>query len=137
MEQFITLIAGIVPAGFPSPALDYAEERIDLTKTLIENPLSTFLVRSTGDSMLNAFIPPNALLIVDRSLEAVNGDIVLAVLEGEFTVKYLKKNDFKCWLVPANRHYPDIEITPETEMKVWGVVTYIITDAKKVRQCMR
>jgi DNA polymerase V len=137
MDGSIALITGKVPAGFPSPALDYAEERIDLTKILIANPLATFIIQCTGDSMVNAFIPPKALLVVDRSITPENGDIVVAVVNGEFTVKYLRKNAFKCWLVPGNRHYPEIEVTPEMNMQVWGVVTYIITDTKDVRQCMR
>ncbi|MEJ7672703.1 MAG: S24 family peptidase [Chitinophagaceae bacterium] len=80
-----------VPAGFPSPAADYSEERIDLNKTLIKHPLSTFLIECEGTSMVNAFIPPKAKLLIDRSITPKNGDIVLAVLNGEFTVKYLKK----------------------------------------------
>src|SRR6267154_1544760 len=94
-----------VKAGFPSPAMDYLEERISLDKEFIKHPLSTFIIESSGDSMINAFIPPKAKLLVDRSITAKNGDIVLAVINGEFTVKYLKKNDFKCWLVPANSKY--------------------------------
>ncbi len=125
-----------VKAGFPSPALDYLEERIDLNKELIRHPLATFIIECTGDSMINAFIPPKAKLIVDRSLTAKNGDIVLATLNGEFTVKYLKQNDYKCWLIPANKKYPDIEITPEMNMQVWGVVTGIISDPKELRRCM-
>lgn len=132
----IVLYRTPVQAGFPSPALDYAEERIDLTKALIKNPLSTFIIECSGDSMINAFIPHKALLIVDRSLTPENGDIVLAVVNGEFTVKYLKKNSVRCWLVPANRKYQEIPITVEMNMQVWGVVTYIITDTKEVRQCM-
>ena len=81
-----------VPAGFPSPALDYLEDRIDLSKDLIRHPASTFIVECTGDSMMGAFIPPKARLVVDRSLTPVNGNIVVAVLNGEFTVKFIRKN---------------------------------------------
>jgi DNA polymerase V len=126
----------LVPAGFPSPAMDYMEERISLDKELIKHPLSTFLVESTGDSMINAFIPPRAKLLVDRSLTPKNGDIVVAEINGEFTIKYLKKNDFKCWLVPANSKYKEIQITEEMDMRIWGVVTNIITDTRQVRSCM-
>lgn len=125
-----------VPAGFPSPAMDYMQERIDLNKELIQHPLSTFIVQCEGLSMINAFIPPRARLIVDRSLTAKNGDIVLAVLNGEFTVKFLKKNRYKCWLMPANSKFKEIEITPEMDMQIWGVVTNIITAANEVRSCM-
>ena len=125
-----------VPAGFPSPAMDYMQERIDLNKEFVPHPLSTFIIESTGYSMINAFIPPRARLIVDRSITPKNGDIVLAVLDGEFTVKFLKKNEFKCWLVPANSKFKEIEINGEMDMQIWGVVTNIITDAKSVRSCM-
>jgi DNA polymerase V len=125
-----------VQAGFPSPALDYMEERIDLNKVFVPHPLATFIVECRGDSMINAFIPPKAKLLVDRSLTPKNGDIVLAELDGEFTVKFLKKNDFKCWLVPANSKYRDIEISGERVLNVWGVVTAIITETKDVRACM-
>lgn len=125
-----------VHAGFPSPALDYMEERISLDKQYIKHPLSTFIVECTGDSMIQAFIPPKARLVVDRSVTPRNGDIILAELNGEFTVKFLKKNDFKCWLVPANRKYPDIEISAEQTLQVWGVVTAVIFDTKDVRQSM-
>ncbi len=125
-----------VPAGFPSPAMDYQEERIDLNKLYIRHPLSTFIVDCSGDSMINAFIPPKARLVVDRSVEPKNGDIVLAVLHGEFTVKYLRKNEFKCWLVPANKKYQPIELSGETPLQVWGVVTAIMIEPKDVSGCM-
>src|SRR6188508_2447423 len=82
-----------VPAGFPSPAADYAEERINLNDFLIQHPEATFIVRCEGDSMINAFVSPKCYLVVDRSLTARNGDIVLAYVAGRFTVKYLQKND--------------------------------------------
>ena len=78
--------------------------------------------------MLNAFIPPKAKLLVDKSITPKNGDIVLAVLNGEFTVKYFKKNEHKCWLVPANSKYNEIEITDAMSFQVWGVVTSIIVN---------
>jgi DNA polymerase V len=121
------------PAGLPSPAADYIEDRINLNDFLIRHPLSTFIVRCTGDSMINAFIPPACYLVVDRSLNANNGDIVLAYLNGEFTVKMLRKNDFKCWLIPANKKYREIEVTPEMNMMIWGVVTSVISNPKELR----
>jgi DNA polymerase V len=135
-EMTIALFSNKVHAGFPSPAMDYMEERIDLNKEFIKHPLATFIVECTGDSMINAFIPPKARLIVDRSVSPKSGDIVLAVLNGEFTVKFLKKNDYNCFLVPANSKYKEIKILPEMNMEVWGVVTSIITDAKDVTRCM-
>ena len=124
------------PAGFPSPAADHAEERIDLNKEFIRHPLSTFIIECEGDSMIDAFIPQKARLIVDRAITPKNGDIVLAVINSEFTVKFLKKNDHKCWLIPANKKYRDIEITPEMNMQVWGVITYIISNPKDLKRCM-
>jgi DNA polymerase V len=135
MSNILFYQAGI-KAGFPSPAADYLEDRIDLTKVLIKNQLATFIIECTGDSMINAFIPHKALLVVDRSIEPASGHIVLAVLNGEFTVKFLKKCKTQCWLVPANEKYKQIEITPDMEMKVWGVVTHIITDTKELVKCM-
>lgn len=134
--MMISSFSVAVPAGFPSPAMDYMEERIDLTKEYIKHPLSTFIVECTGDSMINAFIPPKSKLVVDRSITPQNGDIVLAEVNGEFTVKFLKKNDFKCWLIPANSKYKQIEITGENTLTVWGVVTAILIEPKDVRGCM-
>jgi len=124
-----------IPAGFPSPAADYMEERIDLNKELVPRPNSTFVVSCQGDSMINAFIPAKAKLVVDRSLKPQNGSIVVAVVNGEFTVKYLRKNKYKCWLVPANSKYTEIEITDDMNMQVWGVVTNIIINPTDVK-CM-
>ena len=133
----ITFIHAKVKAGFPSPALDYMEERIDLTKSFVSQPEYTFLFQCVGDSMINAFIPPKAYLLVDRSRKPVNGDIIVAALNGEFTVKFLKMNQHKSWLVPANSKYKDLEITAETDLNIFGVVTAVITPTDIVRQCMR
>ena len=132
----IAFFDAAVMAGFPSPANDYLEKRLDLNDIIIKHPLSTFIVSCKGDSMINAFIPPKAMLVIDRSLTPKNGDIVLAVLNGEFTVKYLKKNDRKCWLVPANNKYRDIEITGDIDMQVWGVVTFIFSNPNDLKKCM-
>lgn len=134
---FIAYFPMPVKAGFPSPAADHMEERIDLNDEFIKHPLSTFIIDCEGDSMTGAFIPPKAKLIIDRSLTAKNGDIVLAVLDGEMTVKILRKTDLKCFLVPANNKYKEIEITPEMNMQIWGVVTAILTNANDVRTCIR
>ena len=132
----VSNFSAALPADLPFPVMDYVEDRISLDEYLIHHPLATFIVECTGDSMIDAFIPPRAKLVVDRSLTAQNGDIVLAELNGEFTVKFLKKNDFKCWLVPANRKYRDIEISGEMRLTVWGVVTAIVTESKDVKQYM-
>lgn len=134
MESFlIPLIDIAVPAGFPSPAADYLEDRINLNNFLIQHPEATFIVKCSGDSMIQAFIPRLCYLVVDKSITAENGDIVIASINGEFTVKYLRKNDYKCWLVPANPKYPELAITPEMDMRIWGVVTSIVINPKELR----
>lgn len=120
-----------VPAGFPSPAADYAEQRINLNNELIQHPEATYVIRCIGDSMINAFIPPKCLLVVDRAVEAHNGDIVVAVINGEWMVKSLEKNDYQCKLLPANSRYPEIKVTPEMNMQIWGVVIHIISTPKR------
>ena len=131
----VPLYLATVPAGFPSPAIDYMEERIDLAKQLAPHPLATFYVRSTGDSMLDAFIPPGSLLIVDKSLTPKNNDIVVAYLDGGFTVKYIELRSDACWLVPANKAkgYAPIRITEDMAMTVWGVVTSVVIETKTIQ----
>ncbi|HNP24435.1 MAG TPA: translesion error-prone DNA polymerase V autoproteolytic subunit [Panacibacter sp.] len=119
--------------AFPSPAADYMEERISLDQWLIQHPLSTFFFKCEGDSMVNAFIPPKAILVVDRSLTAQNGDIVVAVLNGEFTVRYLRKNDRRCSLVPANNKLKELEITEGMDFMLWGVVISVISNPKDLK----
>ena len=133
----VPLIYFKVPAGFPSPAMDYIEERIDLAKELAPRPLSTFYAYCEGDSMVDAFIPPNSILVIDKSLTAKNGDVVVAYLNGGFMVKYIKFAGGKCWLVPANRQkgYKAVEITEDMEMLVWGVVTNVVINTKNIRLC--
>ncbi len=121
------MIGAIVPAGFPSPAQDYIEDVLDLNELLIQHPAATYFVRVEGYSMINAGIYPGDILIVDRSLEAANGKVVIAVLDGEFTVKRLsvnKKGDY--FLIPDNPDYQTIRITENIGFSVWGVVTNVI-----------
>jgi DNA polymerase V len=114
--------------------MDYLEERIDLNKEFIPHPNSTFLVACEGDSMIGAYIPPMAILVVYKSLIPQNGHIVVAVLNGKFTVKFLQKNNHFCRLVPANKKYPEFKVTSETDMQIWGVVTRIITSTISVAE---
>lgn len=125
-------IGGLVPAGFPSPAADYLEEEIDFNQYLKPRPNATFVIRVKGDSMIDAHIPDNALLIVDKSLKPSNNSIIIAVVDNEFTVKRLIKNSSGIRLMPANNKYKPIQITEDTDFRVWGVVTQIIIDAKTV-----
>lgn len=113
-----------VPAGFPSPADDYADPPLDLVGYLVKNPPATLLVRARGDSMKGVGIHDGALLVVDRSLEACDGRVVIAVVDGEFTVKRLRKDGGRCWLEAANSRYRDIEVCSED--MIWGVVVHAI-----------
>lgn len=115
-----------VPAGFPSPAADYEEGRLDLNRHLIKNPAATFFVRVSGDSMLGAGIHPGDLLVVDRSLEAKDKNVVIAVLDGELTVKRIRIRRRKITLEAENKNYASREITEDTQFEVWGVVTNVI-----------
>jgi len=115
-----------VEAGFPSPAEDYIEGSLDLNKHLIKHPAATFFVRVSGDSMINAGMYPSDILIVDRSLEATDKKIVIAVIDGELTVKRLRYRDNLLFLEPENDAYMSIKITKEMSFEVWGVVTNVI-----------
>lgn len=125
-ELELPLFLESVSAGFPSPADDYLEERIDLNKQLVKHPTATFFVRVTGDSMIDAGIHSGDTLIVDRSLEPKNGSIVIAVLNGELTVKRLATESNRIYLMPENKNYEPIEILEETQFEIWGVVTNVI-----------
>ena len=115
-----------VSAGFPSPAEDHMHSKIDLNNLLIENPSATYYVRVNGDSMLGAGIVNGDLLIVDRSLEVTNNCIVVAHVDGEFTVKRIKKIKKKIFLQAENNHYKPIEITKEMDFELFGVVAHAI-----------
>ena len=122
----IPLFINKVPAGFPSPADDYLENQIDLNEHLVKRPASTFMVRVKGDSMVNAGILNGDILIVDRSVKAAYGKIIVAILNGNFTVKRLTKQGNKTFLFPENPNYQPIEITEAHEFEVWGVVLHAI-----------
>jgi len=120
------LIGTQIPAGFPSPAQDYVEGTLDLNELLLTHPYSTFFVRVDGYSMINAGIFPDDILIVDRSLEAVHNKIVIAVVNGELTVKRLRIEEDRYWLYPENAEFNGFEVTEDIDFYVWGVVTYVI-----------
>lgn len=122
----LPLYACKVQAGFPSPADDYMEGKLDLNKHLIKHPTATFFVRATGESMLGAGIHPGDILVVDRSLEAKNGKIVIAALDGELTVKRLNKSNKGTYLMPENENFNPIEITHQNDVVIWGVVTNVL-----------
>ena len=116
----------MVSAGFPSPADDYLDLPIDLNEYLVENSAATFYIRVSGNSMQDEGINDGDLLVVDRSKNPKNNDIVIGVLNGEFTVKKIQKTKTKLFMVAANKEYKKIEITEEMDFSVWGVVTYVI-----------
>lgn len=119
-----------IHAGFPSPATDYMTQAIDLNKELVRHPAATFYGRVVGDSMIDAGVDEGDILVIDRALEAQDGDMAVCFVDGEFTLKHLKMKEGRIALVPANDKYPVIEVDEGTDFKMWGVVTYVI---KKVR----
>ena len=110
--------------AFPSPAKDYREERLDWNKLITDHPLSTFYFRCNSDAMLDAAITKGAILAVDRSISPRNGHIVVASVQGKFTVRYLQKNEYKTKLIAANRKYADIVVNRDTT--IFGVVVSVV-----------
>jgi DNA polymerase V len=115
-----------VAAGFPAPTEDYIEGKLDLNRHLIKHPEATFIVRVVGYSMIDAGIHPGDFLIVDRSIEPTNNKVVIAVVNGELTVKRIRKAKNKLLLMPENDSYEPIQIYAETEFHIWGVVTNVV-----------
>lgn len=123
---------GGIKAGFPSPAQDYITESIDLNKMLVRHPASTFYAKVVGDSMSGEGIYEGDILVIDRSIEAEHGDLAVCCLDGEFTLKRLCMNrGERLYLMPSNRKYRPIEVTPESDFMVWGVVTYTIKSNRR------
>ncbi len=123
----LPLFSHKVVAGFPSPADDYIENRLDLNEKLVRNKEATFLLVVEGDSMQKAGIQDGDILVVDRSIEPSDGKIVIAALDGELTVKRLSVKSTGTWLVPENDDYPPIPVREESDMVIWGVVTATIS----------
>ncbi|NGX51653.1 MAG: LexA repressor [Chlamydiae bacterium] len=122
----LPLFSSRIKAGFPSPADDHIEQKLDLNDYLIRHPAATFFVRVEGHSMKNAGISDGDILIVDRALPPEDGKIIIAILNGEFTVKRVQIRDKKLFLIPENPRYSPMEVTEEMDFQVWGVVTYTI-----------
>lgn len=125
----IPLYTSKVRAGFPSPADDYIECRLDLNEHLIQHPSATFFVKAEGDSMIHAGIQSGDMLIVDKSIEPTHGKIVIAAIDGELTVKRLSRQNNRVKLLAENPNYPTIDITDEQNFVIWGVVTHVIHKA--------
>lgn len=128
-ELKLPLYLAPISAGFPSPAEDYIDKKLDLNEHLVRHPAATFFVRVTGDSMRDANVASGDILVVDRAVAAKDGHIVIAALDGELTVKRLRRRDGRLSLVPENPDYAAVEVSPEASFEVWGVVTYIIHKA--------
>lgn len=119
-----------IPAGFPSPADDFIDVKLDLNEYLVKNPVATFFVRVSGDAMKNVGIFPGDILIVDRSVDPLNGSLIVAVVNGELMVRCYHRLQNTVQLTSANQHYHTITITEDMEFQVWGVVTYVIHKPK-------
>lgn len=115
-----------VSAGFPSPADDFVENMLDLNQHLVKHPAATFFVKADGDSMIGAGIHSGDTLIVDRSVQPRDGNVILAVVDGDFTVKTLHQARGSIFLMPENGRYPAIKIKKEMDFSVWGVVTSVV-----------
>ena len=122
----IPLYGAKIPAGLPTSADDHIEDHLDLNEYLIKNPASTFFVRATGDSMINAGIYENDILIIDRSITPSHGKIIVAAIDGQLTVKKLHVKNNEMLLMPENMNYSPIKINQDNEVLIWGVVTNVI-----------
>lgn len=122
-----------VQAGFPSPAQDYAESSIDLNKVLIKHPASTFFARVNGDSMSGEDILDGDMVIVDKSIDVIDGDLAVCYIDGDFTLKRVEFDNDVIWLVPSNPAYQRIKVTADNEFIIWGVVTYTVKNNRKKR----
>ena len=115
-----------ISAGFPSPADDYFDRSLDLNDLVIKHPEATFFVKVEGESMLDAGIHPGDTLVIDRALRPVGHQVIIAVIDGEFTVKRIEQRQERVFLVAANPTIEAFEISPDMDFHIWGVVTYVI-----------
>ena len=120
------LVTEALSAGFPSPADDFKELRISLDKELINNEEATFFARVSGNSMINAGIEDGDLLVIDRSIEFLDGKIAVCAIDGDFTVKRIKVEKKCVYLIPENYNYKPIKVTEDNEFIIWGIITYVI-----------
>jgi len=122
----LPLYQSTVAAGFPSPADSDMEEMLDMNELLVKHPAATFFVRVCGSSMINAGIHHHDILVVDRSLEPAPGKIVVAAINSELTVKRLVKEGDRIRLIAENEGYPPIDVSEESDLRIWGVVTNVV-----------
>lgn len=131
LPLLIPLLNNGISAGFPSPALDFIDERIDINKLLLKRPSATFMGRVSGDSMKNAGIFDGDLIIIDKSIKPEHNMIAVCVINAELTLKRICIKDKRCYLMPENENYPVIEITEDTTLMVWGIVVHSIRNHLK------
>lgn len=122
----LPLVSSGISAGFPSPALDFIDLSIDMNKHLVKHPSATYYGRVSGNSMKDAGIFDGDLLVIDKSLEAENDKIAVCYIDGEFTVKRIRKEKNCIWLIPENESYKPIQVTEENDFLIWGIVTHVI-----------
>lgn len=125
----LPFVDGGIRAGFPSPAQDYIDRSIDFNREIIKHPAATFYAKVTGLSMVEAGIDEGDIIVIDRSLEPRQNDIVVAFINGEFSMKYLdlsQKDEHIVWLRPGNPSFPAFRITDDDEFQIWGVVSKVI-----------
>ncbi len=133
-EEFnVSFVDTVIKAGFPSPAQDYLSGSIDLNKELIRHKETTFLAKVSGTSLQEAGICDGDIIVIDKSLEAKNGDFVVAFIDGDFTLKEFRYDEKEncAWLIPHNKDYEPIKVTDDNEFIVWGVLTYTIKQLRK------
>ncbi|NHB70265.1 LexA family protein [Perlabentimonas gracilis] len=125
-ELKLPLVNAYINAGFPSPADDYLESKLDLNKLLIQHPSSTFFARVRGNSMIDVGIHDGDILIIDKSLETKHNSVLVCFIDGEFTVKKIRKLNGDFYLMPENKDFEPIKIQKDSDFRLWGVVTHCI-----------
>lgn len=123
-----------IQAGFPSPAQDYINESIDLNREIVKHPAATFYGRVEGDSMIEEGIEAGDILVIDRSIEPADGDLSVCCIDGEFTLKRIRLEKERVWLIPSNESFDPILVTPDNRFEIWGVVTYTIKQTRRPRR---
>lgn len=118
--------SGGIKAGFPSPAADFDETKINLDNVLVKNREATFYAKASGNSMIGAGIDDGDIMVIDRSLEPVNNKIAVCYIDGEFTVKRIKIEKKGVYLMPENKEFHPIKVTEDNQLIIWGIVTYVI-----------
>ena len=126
LAMSVPLMSATAECGFPSPADDYLQGRLDFNELLIENQPATFVIRVSGESMTGIGLFPGDIAVVNKAKGAVDGSIVMALVDGEFTIKRFRRRGNRIWLHPENPAYPDIEITDGMDFEVWGVICHTI-----------